>query len=468
MNRYPVLAQTTVGEFLRQPGLRPRIRDIDTNMAGLLKCSGVVHEPRSGAVRTFVRSEDYELEIGDFLVVHEESMTGDRQTIYISVESNDFAFIMGNDSFYRSASAYLARRPLTSVVPRGNIDSLEEILQTIPTGPQITLPISNIIIVSHAAEELLSFKLTDGSSELKIYPDLLCPYVSNAARPQITDRAIRNDANIHIRGCNIGKHEEFLRFIKDIFGGSVTVTAPKHIDFFGGFNYSVGRGYVEHMLYYYKVVTQQRVSSKDELVGLFRDKYELETDIHGNLLTEQNWINWLPAYSAFHPPPGGTLVRLPMRHGCSCPVDPAMYTNRKYHYDLYNPYNFDLSSWRQPGTDPPGEESEILDNLRIVMEGIDEMQTNYPSADCQYPYYTRWGYDSFDDFFDAMHWSTNWITSTRNMACAGTLHQYELRIPIVDDQNSLIINAILNTGNREYMPDCHGIDETDTRLFASV
>jgi len=467
MNRYPVSAQTTVGEFLRQPSLRPRIRDIDTNMAGLLKRSGVVHEIRSGAVRTFVRSEDYEIEAGDFVVVHEESLSGEPQVIHISVESNDFAFIMGNDPFYRSASAYLARRPLTSVVPRGNIDSLEEILQTIPTGTQITMPISNIIIVSHAAEQLLSFKLTNGSSEHRIYSDLICPYVSNPDRPQVTDRAIRNDAYIHIRGCNIGKHEQFLRFIKDIFGGSVTVTAPKHIDFFGGFTYGVGSGYFEYMLYYYKVVTQQRVSSKDELVGLFRDKYELEADIHGTVITEQNWIDWLPAYSAFHPTGGGTRVRLPTRHGCTSPVDPQMYANREYHYDLYNPYNFNLSSWSQPGSGPPTEQSEILGNLRTVMEGIDEMGTDYPSADCQYPYYTRWGYDNFDDFFDALHWSTTWEPGARNMACAATLHQYELRIPIVDDQNSLIINAIL-TGSREYMPNCHGLLETDSDFFASV
>lgn len=468
MHRYPILEQTTVGEFLRQTGLQPPIQDADTLIPGLLQCNGIVHETRSGDTRTIVHEEDYALKIGDFLVVQEECPTGEEQTITIDVDSSDFAFIMGSDSFYSRASAYLGRRPSTIVVPRGNIDSLEEIVQTILTGPQITMPISNIIIVSHAAEELLSFKLTNDSSETKIYPDLLCPYVSNTERPQIGDRVISNSANIHIRGCNIGNHEQFLRFIKDVFGGSVTVTAPKHIDFFGGFNYDVGRGRFEYMLYHYTVLTQARVSSKEELVGLFRDKYELETDINGTLLTEANWTEWLPAENALHPSGGSTRVRSSHRHGCSSPIDSAMHVSREYRYESQNPYTFLLSSWQQPGTDPPAEESERLDNLRTVMEGLDDMQTNYPSSACQYPYYTRWGYDSFDDFFDALNWSTNWSSSTRIMTCTGTRHQYELRIPIADDQNSLMINAILNTGDREYMPNCHDIEETDTDFFASV
>ncbi len=145
-----------------------------------------------------------------------------------------------------------------------------------------------------------------------------------------------------------------------------------------------------------------------------------------------------------------------------------MRVNREYRYELQEPYVFDLSSWRQPGTGPPAEESEILDELRIEMGDLDDMQAYHPSSDCPYPYYTRWGYDSYDDFFDTLHWSTDWNSSTRIMACTGTRHRYELRIPITDDQNSLVINAILNTGYREYMPDCHDIEETNTDLFASV
>lgn len=468
MHRYPVRSQTTVGEFLRQSGLQPPFSDPDERIPALIDCGGIIHETRSGETRAAVDSEGYGIEEGDFLVVHEECPSGEEQTITIESESSDFAFIMGSDSFYNSASGYMARRPSTIVVPRGNIDSLEEILQTIINGLQITMPIRNIFIVSHAAEELLSFKLTNDSQETRIYPDLLCPYVSNTERPQITDRQISSSANIHIRGCNIGKHERFLRFIKDIFGGSVTVTAPKHIDFFGGFNYSGRRGRFEYMLYDYKVITRERVSSKSELVGLFTDKYEMETDINGNLLTEANWTDWLPAESGLHPSGSGTRVRSSSRHGCTSPVDSQMYVNREYHYDAQNAYDFRLSSWQTPGDDPPEEESERLDNLRTVMEGLDEMQTYYPSSSCPYPYYTRWGYDNFDDFFDALHWTTNWNSGTRIMLCTGTLHKYELRIPITDDQNSIMINAILNTGDREYMPDCHDIEETNTDLFASV
>ena len=468
MHRYPITEQTTVGEFLRQSGLQPPFSDPDSRLPALIECEGIIHETRSGEIFGPVDAEDYEVLEGDFLVVHEECPSGESQTITMDPQASDFAFIMGSDSFYNNASAYLSRRPSTIVVPRGNINSLEEILQTVINGSQITMPIRNIIIVSHAAEELLSFRLTDDASETRIYPDLICPYVSNTERPQITDRQISSSNSIYIHGCNIGKHEQFLRFIKDIFGGECTVTAPKHIDFFGGFNYSGRRGRFEYMLYHYTVITRERVSSKDELVGLFRDKYELETDINGTLITEANWTDWLPAESALHPSGSGTRTSSSHRHDCSSPVDSQMHVSREYRYTAQDPYRFNLSSWDQPGTDPPEDESEILDNLRTVMEGLDEMQTNYPSSDCQYPYYTRWGYDSFDDFFDAMHWSTRWNASTRIMVCTAMRHRYELRIPISDDQNSLMINAILNTGDREYMPDCHDLEETNPDFFASV
>jgi hypothetical protein len=464
MNVYQVRgigSANTVQAFLAQSQRQPVITDAAKKIPELIRCKGIVHYTRSGT-RTVVTSGGYVIEEGDFLVVATQCSTGKAEVIPATFVPTEYAFVMGSttDDFYNAASLYMNRRPTTTVID--TCHSLEAVLQMLKNGEKITTPIKNVVIVSHArGEGILYFALNDDDDDTRIYLDELCPFVDSAERTHITGRVLKNDpaTNLYIRGCNIGNEPRFLRFLKSIFGSNVTVTAPKHFDYFYTFQLGdeIDISY-EFMKYDFTVNTNTVVQTKKELVRLFNNEHF--TDIDNVPIPEARWTSWIP--KSIHD-------RSIERHTCTNPVHAQMnqFITREYRYNARTIFAPDQTTiaYEKTRAVPTSQKDRIAD-LKQCIRNNPQMQEDYPSPTCNLPLYKRYGYTSINDLVDHLEWTIRWYPKKRVMTFLGRRFEHQLRIPVTDAGNVLMLNTLPASGKKEYQ--YHNILETDNRFFGRV
>lgn len=449
MPTYPINQnQTTVGNFLRQSSISPVVENADTRVPALINCQGVVHYTRSGT-RTVVTEESFQIERGDFLVLADVCATGQSQTIVADFQSSDYAFVMPRDGFGTNAENYMNRRPETRVIVSSpTINSLDAILNTILSGTIITTPVKDVIIVSHAnAGGFLFIKLRNSNQANQISYYELEEYLNDQSRVQMSSRLIRNNGNIHIRGCNIGKEPRYLELLKRLFGNNVTVTAPKHLDNFSFFSSGSTIHRYEHLSYHFIIFNRTALSNKQQVVEAFVNRSPTFQDIFGNSITQTQFNTWVPQ---------NISNNSASTHQCSNPIDNSLTVSREFKHRSDNAmYTFDIVLDSQP---PDNQRINILKNS---LRQVDTMKSSHT-----FPEYEQFGYSSLDEFVDNLNWQFNWDNSSTTLHCSGSRHSYELRIPITDENNNLFINAFLNTGTKQFVHQ--QVIETDSRFFASV
>jgi hypothetical protein len=427
-------------------------------ISALLKCGGIIHYTRSGR-STVVKDEKFKLEEGDFLLVAEACSSGRVQVIPTTFVPTDYAFIMGQGAFYDVANEYMNRRPSTKVI--NPCASFESQLHTLKSGKEITTPIRNVLMVSHArGEGMLQFPLENGGTPPRTYLDQMSLFVDSTTRTTITDRVINNvaDTNIFIRGCNIGKEPRYLRLIKTIFGGNVTVTAPKHYNTIGYF-YHTGDGIdikYEYMEYEFSIRTKQRITTKAALVKLFIDAHP--TDIHGNPIQDARWNVWIP-----------DNIRSPsvtVEYECTNPIHVGMASKITREYRYRHPQIYSFTIPYRKGAKVPKTETDRLADLRSQMILLPEFQPEYPAPRCPSPHYERWGYRSLDEMINGLAWTIVWNSKKGNMKFTGVRHDFMLAIPITDTSGRLMLNALATNGTKRYL--YHDLEETDQRFFTRV
>lgn len=445
--------QTTVGEFLRKPSLTPPIENADTRVTDLINCQGVVHYTRSGT-RTEVSEESFQIERGDLLSVAAVCATGSSQTIVAAIQASDYAFADPRDQntgnpFGFNAKNYMNRRPQTRTVDFSNtIDSLDAVLRTIVSGNQISSPINDVIIVTHAGEGgFLFLKLRNSNQFRQISYYDLETYLNDQNRPQITPRQIKNDANIHIRGCNIGKESRYLELVKRLFGNNATVTAPKHLDNYSFFRSGTTIHRYEHLSYCFTAFNKTALANKQQVVDAFNNHSPSFEDIFANAITNTLFNTWVPQ---------NINNNSVATHPCSNPIDNALTVTREYRHRFDNQlYTFDIDL----DSNPPA--NQRIDILKDALRQVDTMKSSH-----NFPEYHQFGYSSLNEFVDNLNWNFNWNNSNKILHCSGSRHLYQLRIPITDENNNLFLNAFLDTGNRQYVHQ--QLVETDSRFFESV
>lgn len=432
---------TTIGRFLRRSSLRPRIRR--ANIPQLLDCGGVVHYTRGGDRET-VNTGSYEIRNGDFVSVADSLPSGDAHCVVVRFDPKDPAYIIWMDSYGRAGRTYMRRRRLTDVVTRRN--SLEGILNSIASGRGVHAPINDILIVTHANEwSQLKVKLTGRSRGNWTDYNALKNYVSNGSRPRLNERDLRSNANVIIRGCNIGKSPQYLRKLKELFGRNVNVFAPKHIDVF------FGRAPLEHMMYLFQINQKTRATNKAGLIGLYQDAGF--RDIEGDEIDNTKWDQWIP--SRIHP-----NRAVSSRFSCNVPATfnsrPIIQRIYKYkrHVFPFDPFTITIRTGS-----PPHSNEDRIQMLKEVISENDAM--NQP-----FPLYEQYGYDSLEDFIDHYNWNFTWRRRRRKLLCRGSIHVYQVRIPITDGSNNLYINALAQSGGRSYQKQ--DIEIMDSRFFESV
>jgi len=441
--------RTTVGEFLRETSINPIIQNPSTRIPELIQCGGIVHYTRSGT-RTVVTDERFQIEIGDFLVVANVCATGGSETITTLEQSSDYVFIIPTDSFGTDANDYMNQRPKTRIIQSSSFgNSLEAVLRAVISGPQITSPINDIIIVTHAGEGgflFLKLKNNSPSPDQISYYDLQA-YLNDQNRPRITSRQIRNNANIHIRGCNIGKEPRYLELVKQLFGNNISVTAPKHLDSFSFYRDGSTIYRYEHLSYCFTVFNKTAFTNKQQVVDAFNNHFPAFEDIFGNRITQSQFNTWVPR---------NVRRNSETTHNCSNQINSALTVKRKFVHRFDNPlYTFDIKL----DSDPPDDQR--IDILKDWLRQIDTMQSSH-----NFPEYHQFGYSSFDEFVDNMKWKFKWNETEKTLHCTGSRHLYQLRIPITDTNDQVFLNVFLEDGIRQYLQQ--QLVETDDRFFAMI
>lgn len=443
---------TTVGKFLRQSNISPAVKNADTLVPELINCKGVVHYTRSGK-RTVVTDEEMEIKLGDFLSVADVCATGDSQTIVAAVPSSDYAFIIPQDDFGTLTDGYHKRKPDTIVVSdSSSINSLDAILKEIVSGNSIKSPVNNVIIATHASGGgFLLMKLLNSSESSQITYEELEEYIENKTRPQISSRVIRNNATIHIRGCDIGKQERFLRLIKKLFNNSVTVTAPKHISNFNSFPENNPTHRFELLYYHFIVFSKDKITKKSVLVDRFVNHKPEFKDVFNNTITKSQFEAWIPA--RINSKLTATV------HPCGNPINKELKVVREFKYmepDLSEPvYNAGLELESEPAD---------KDRFQLLKDTLKE--TNTMKSSYVFPEYEQLGYSSYDEFIDGLDWKFSWNKDEKILSCEGHRHVYEVRVPITNEQNDLFINTLPESGKKEFIHQ--QLLESDSRFFTTV
>lgn len=441
-----------VGKFLRQKSISPVINNADSLVPSLINCKGVVHYTRSGD-RNVVTDEEMEIETGDFLSVADVCASGDSQTIVAAVPSSDYAFVIPTDSFGTLADGYYKRKPDTVVVSGStSINSLDAVLKEIVSGSSVKSPINNVIIVTHASGGgFLLMKLFNNSGSSQITYEELDEYINNKSRPQITSRLIKKNATIHIRGCDIGKQERFLKLIKKLFNDTVKVTAPKHISNFNSFPEKNSTHRFELLYYHFIVFTKDKITKKNALVDRFVNHKPEFKNIFNNTITKSQFEDWIPDKI------NSKLIATV--HPCGNPISKELKVVREFKHkepDSTKPvYNAEL----ELDSEPP--EKDRFQLLKDTLKDTDTMKSSYV-----FPEYEQLGYSSYDEFIDGLDWKFSWNKDEKFLSCQGHRHIYEVRIPITDEKNDLFINVLPESGKKEFLHQL--LLESDSRFFATV
>jgi hypothetical protein len=457
-------SRTSVSDFLSDPALRPVFSDPETRISELIRCRGIVHYTRSG-IRTVVTNGSFEMQSGDFLVVATACPTGEESTFTGNLSRKDHTFIMPDnteDPFALEAENYFSLRPNTNLISF-RLDTLDRLMETIYADDDVDCPINDIIIVSHANESGMYFPVDSRDTDSFLDYDELWDYIDSGSGPQISSRTIQDNAHVHFRGCTVGRDTRFLTKFRELYGNQITVTAPKHLDSFGHrIDTTTEDGEVieetmhnfEYMAYCFTVFNKTRLSNKNAVIRLFQDKQF--TDIHGTEITRAKYNSWIPS---------NVNQSSRTRHRCDVPIT-GVTVSRDYRHRLRTIMNTGITY--EDESDLPTGAANRLSELRSNLSQDETMQSSY-----EYPVYERWGYTSFDSFWDGLNWSTpQWDADNLELSSTGTRHEYELRVPITGPtatDNNLMINAFLDPGRgQEATYLHHDIIETDTRFFGII
>ncbi len=458
--------ESTVADFLCDPALDPPIPNIDRRLSQLISSGRILHYQRNGT-RTVVDSEEFSIQAGDFLFVAESCATGSSHTVITGLSNLKHVFVMADnpgDRFASEARGFYSPLPDTRVISE-TPGTLVDLVRRIHSGCDITAPIGQVLIVTHANEIGLLFPAndTDTVDEMTDY-DELDAYINDSDQLQISARVLGNSAAVHIKGCKIGRENFYLGKIRQLFGGQVLVTAPKHLDTYMTDERIVRRGRriverttyrIEYMLYSFKVFSQRRRRNRSPLSRLF--EAATLTDIHNDGISARQWRSWIP--SDIHQ---RNAVR---RFPCEIPID-RMTVSRSYRYRNREIYTTGVQY--PQGEEPPRTRAERFELLRDDMARNPKMSAAHP-----YPMYRRFGYGTYDEFVDQVNWTRpSWNRNNRILSMSASRYEYEIRIPITGPnrgQTRLVLNAYLDSGAQEdFQYLHHDLLETDERFFGMM
>ena len=464
-----------IDNFLHREKDLPRWR-----ISQLLKCKAV--ELLRDGNRTPLTKETDKIKRGDQIDL-QSPLKSSCQTAIDNIpetEYRDYAFANPKpaDDYEKFLLEYLKLKPQVTVLSSSSVDSLSSFKRALAKGDLIKHPIRNLILASHAGRMgLLALPLTTGSLKvltfedlvdavkfktLELDPTLLEPRPKDASKNKIP-------AHVHIKGCNIGNAMAlpFLKELKKAFGGGFRVTAPKFFHSMKPVHFSTRRGgrlvsrklveIWEFFSYEFVLFRTSKLANKVDAVAAFDAATKVDPTlirIDGTPVPKTDWERWIPR----------TLPAENKIGSVEIPVGTTLSTNSKSAdaQFRYRKAFFQGKEWHALSVaSDPGSDALRKDEIKKRLLASDpRFQSSHA-----YPFYTRTGFKSIDDYFDSFDWRfKKFDAKKQTLAFSGTRHEYTVLAPIVDPKtNELFMNLFPVSGTPTIK-----LLETDTRFFTTV
>ncbi len=370
-------------------------------------------------------------------------------------EYRDYAFVPGTTPFDNEMRTTCERRPQTVVLSPVSMNSVQGFLRMIRSSADITGPVRDLLLCSHANPEgrlIMAFQTESTAAGFVSYEELegLCssgvvhvPQEARFPRPQTT--AGTRSLQVHFRGCRVGRNAPFMAKLREALDVPL-VTAPRHYHSTAILDNPAGAA--ELMLYSFEVFSRDRIEHTPALIDAFAAKgYRTVDGAQIRRDSFARWINWTDASSA----------RTGRMQEAVSPVNNLNYNVRapfRYsHRYLDEQGGFSVNLPSEPVTD--------ADKKRAVKA---ELQRRYPQyrPDHPWPEYVRLGYDSMDEFMEGWNWHFSLDQAEGILMLNPSRHEYILSQPVVTADNRLYMNFYYNDVSRQPLIQ---IREDDDRFF---
>lgn len=350
----------------------------------------------------------------------------------------DYGFAPGPTAQDGLLRGFFRRRADTVLVPPpGAVGTVQQFVNFLEVDNSVALPISDVVLGSHANEFSLFLPFFQGQGTPTTYEVVEQGIASSAMSVEFPPNLFNDDPTIrtfiHIKGCNVGKSQPFMNLLALAFGTQATgatVTAPKH---FHGLQLVPGEGMYEYMAYQFRVFAHptRRAQSRAELVGWFQaaareaeqrqDPNEFRL-IDGTYVDSTAFEQWVP--TRFQ------TTNNNLRRAYNLAFASTETVGNRSTLSITTEYSVAIrptQSWTISGSVLPVTDADRLAELESGMRASPEMQESHP-----FPTYLRHGYRDFDSFFQGQNW--DFVVGTHEGApvllVTGSHVEYGLQIPI--------------------------------------
>ena len=383
----------------------------------------------------------------------------------------DHVFVAGADGFQNNIRHFLelrgAKSPADPTVT--NIQRYVAYLNT--TIAAAERPVGQIYIGSHASPDgWMDIDLDDEApgqtpNAHTDIDELIAATASGSVK--LNAATLSPTTEIRIRGCEVGRKPKFMTALKDAFGGTAVVVAPKFFDVVGD-AYLVKddgtrelMGALEFFAYPFLIRRTTRYKDRAEALKDFEAKTATFTFIDGTPVPKAAWENWLPTRTD----PVWTYDG-----------DDQVVATRTKNERLSTPIGV-LSSWNcTPGIIYYRFEAKVrLAKATPALPTVASMKTfakaNLPKIrsykdDYPIPVYEDFGFASVDAMVDGIGWRVD-TDDAGDRTLVGFQYQYTVTAPVLDRATGwLLFN--FETADAAQFPVHTGIPETDATIFARV
>jgi hypothetical protein len=356
----------------------------------------------------------------------------------------DYAFAPGQTPFDLQMARLLDNRPTTDLMP-ASLGTVERFIDELETLSSVVKPVDSMFVGSHANDTGQLKIAVDGAQKGKFadYETLEAAETSGTLRIPSILRTLPDGSShpgtvVRIRGCRVGIQAPFMDKLKDALGGAVTVTAPKHFHMVWPESPAdLGGDTFEWLTYDFGVHSKTELTRAQIIEALKKRKFDF---YDGTKVPDGWWEDRVPKTKTHK------SQKFRMRLILGTTVGSSMTElNTK-----------DARSWRHQKPELFGgtvafaskpKDATVLAELRTRLPTEPSMQAGHP-----FPIYERFGYDSFDDFFDGVNWKHTWNDKTKKVAATAWRHEYHLLMPITTrtasdkDRGDLIFNYFPSGG----------------------
>lgn len=352
----------------------------------------------------------------------------------------DYAFVPGfGIKELDLVRAVQALRPNTQVVVDRTLVTVSSFVLGLDllVGLAVIDPAGNLIAGSHG----------DGEGELLLAMDkshaLLTNYetleaVKTSGTIEVPPDLGASNPNFRLIGCLIGSDETlpFLRLMKQALKRVKSVSGPRFVHAYQ--SAPDGSSAFEFMKYAYRIVSKDRLTTRDAVVGRFGNA-GLHQDLDGSDVPDDRWEVWVP------PEPVLSLASMTSQKVpfiFPVVISPAAGGNSMLFQDMAS-WNFTIDHYLfDVELDPlPTGDAALLALVPLALAQDPDFQDNHP-----YPVFRRYHFKTRQAFIDGFQWRPT-VMPKNTVSFVGTRYRYELHIPVLKPGTAeLIYNFYPITG----------------------